>query len=200
MAEDIQGLITKIQQEGIKAGEDKAKEIENEAQRQAQVLIAEAKKEAVRLISQAQEQVAKMQKSAKASLEQSGRDLLLALREEINAMLQRLILAQVRLALKPEQLGKIIAALINQLKTEQQRDIIISLQESDLKKLKQTFLASLSAEAKKGISLKASGEITGGFIISYDAGKSHFDFTDKGIAEYLSRQLKPELGEILKKK
>jgi vacuolar-type H+-ATPase subunit E/Vma4 len=57
----------------------------------------------------------------------------------------------------------------------------------------------LGDEIKKGLTLKPLGEISGGFTISYDGGKSHYDFTDKGIAEYLSACLNPELSAILNK-
>ena len=199
MAEDIQGLITKIQQEGIKIAEEKAKDIENEARRRAKEIVLEAEKQAQGLLVQAKDEVAKAEKGAKASLEQAARDLLLTLREEINAMLGRLILAQVRQALKPEELSKIITALIKEISSKDEGEIIVSLKEKDLEKLGKGLLSTLGNEAKKEITLKSSGEISGGFTISYDSGKSHYDFTDKAIAEYLSLNLKPKLAEALKK-
>ena len=87
MAEDIKNLIEKIQQEGIVAGEEKAKDIETQAGRQAEALVEKAKKEAEGIIAEAKERVARMEKSTRVLLEQAGRNLLLALREEINAML-----------------------------------------------------------------------------------------------------------------
>ncbi|PIW68507.1 MAG: V-type ATP synthase subunit E, partial [Candidatus Omnitrophica bacterium CG12_big_fil_rev_8_21_14_0_65_42_8] len=53
-------------------------------------------------------------------------------------------------------------------------------------------------EAKKGIVVRASDEISVGFTISFDAGKSQYDFTDKALAEYIGVYLKPKLSEILK--
>jgi vacuolar-type H+-ATPase subunit E/Vma4 len=51
---------------------------------------------------------------------------------------------------------------------------------------------------KKRIILKPTDEISSGFTISYDAGKSLFDFSGEALAEYISAYLKPELNKILK--
>lgn len=198
MAEDIKGLIAKIQQEGVQIAEAKAKTIEDQARAQAEALIAEAKEEAQALIAERKDTLAKMEKSAKVSLGQAGRDLLLALREEINATLSRLILAEVRQALKPEELAEIITALLKGLSGKQHGELVVSVSKKDLTGLKKALLGKLASEVKQGLVLKPAEEISAGFTISYDGGKSHYDFSDKGIAEYFSTQLKPELAEILK--
>ena len=45
--------------------------------------------------------------------------------------------------------------------------------------------------------LKPAEDILGGFTISFDSGKSQFDFTDQALAEYIGQYLKPKLEEIL---
>lgn len=198
MAEDIKSLIEKIQQEGIKVAEDKARAIEEEAFSQAKEIVKKAQAEAGHILAQAKDKNAKTEESTKEVIKQAGRDLLLSLRKEINAMLDKLIMARVNDALKPEELVKIINALIKDYHGKEKDQIVISLKKEDSEKIENAFLNELKEEAKKGIALKPSEEILGGFIISYDAGKSHFDFTDKAIAEYIGLYLKPKLGEILK--
>jgi len=195
MGEDIKGLIEKIQQEGVKAAEDKAREIENEGKRRAEKIIERAESEAGRIISGANEKSAKTEESTKTLLKQAARDMLLALKKEINAMLDRLIVSNIREALKPDELVKIIAALIK--KYSGKDKVEISLSKEDLQKLEKKILSLLKEEVKKGITLKPSEDIHGGFIISFDAGKSHFDFTDKALAGHIGDNLKPKLKEIL---
>jgi V/A-type H+-transporting ATPase subunit E len=198
MSEDIKGLIEKIQQEGIKAAEEKARDIETAAKRRAEEIIANAEKEAEKLTAEARRRVAKMEASGEDSLKQAARDTLLALRKEINAMLEKLIVSGVGAALKPDELTKIITALIKGASGKDKGEIIISLGEADRKKIKSLFLSKLKDEVKKGITLRPSEDIRGGFTISYDRGRSHYDFTDKGLAEYLSAYLKPKLAALLK--
>lgn len=196
MAEEIKDLIEKIQQEGIKVAEDKAKEIENQARRQAEEIVKKALAEAEKLINEAKEQIAKKQESSKILLQQAGRDLLLGLRKEINALLERLIVSGLRQALAPEELSKILTALIKNYSGKE--NIVILLKREDLEKLEKGFLGALREEAKKGITLRPGEDIQAGFSISYDNGKSYYDFTDEALAEYIGSYLKPGLNEILK--
>ena len=197
MTEQIKELIEKIQQEGIKTAEGKASQIENEAKRQAGQIITKAKIDAEKIIAEAKQQAAKIDESTKISLKQAGRDLMLSLRKEINAMLDKIIVNTVHQALVPEEMLTIIVQLIKNYKATDKQNIVISLNKSDLKELEQGLLNKLGKEAKKQITLKAQEDILGGFIISYDAGKSHFDFTDNALAEYIGTYLKPKLKEIL---
>jgi len=197
MAEEIKDLIEKIQQEGIRVAEDKAKEIETKARQQAEELLKKAKTEAEKIISQAKAETAKTQESTKVLLQQAGRDLMLTLRKEINTLLDRLIVSGAKEALRPEELTRIIASLIKNYHQKDQENIIVSLNKTDLEKLEAGLLSELGREAKKGITLKSQDEILAGFIISFDAGKSHFDFTDKALADYIGTYLKPKLKEIL---
>lgn len=197
MAEDIRGLIEKIQEEGIKAGEDKASQIESQARDAAQDIIGKAKSEAQEIIAQAQEKAAKTEESTKTLLKQAGRDLILSLKKEIDSLLNKIIVSEVRQALTADEIIKIITALIKDYAKKDKEEIIISLKKADFEKLEKGFLTKLKEETKKAIVLKPLEDINGGFIISFDAGKSHFDFTDKALAEYISLYLKPQLREIL---
>ncbi|MDP3143313.1 MAG: V-type ATP synthase subunit E family protein [Candidatus Omnitrophota bacterium] len=198
MTEDIKNLIEKIQQEGIQAAEEKAREIEVEARSRAKEILEEAQAEAEDLISQAKEKNARKEESTQETLKQAGRDLLISLKKEINAILEKLIVSRVGEALKPEELIKIITALVKDYKGQEKGQVIISLKKEDLEKLENGFSAELKEQVKKGITLKPSEEILGGLIISFDAGKSHFDFTDQALAEYIGTYLKPKLKGILK--
>ncbi|MDI6606104.1 MAG: hypothetical protein QME65_03055 [Candidatus Omnitrophota bacterium] len=197
MTEDIKGLIEKIREEGVKAAQDQARQIEEEASRRAQELVDKARQEARKIIAEANQQAARKEESTKALLQQAGRDLMLSLKKEIDAMLNRLIVAQVAEVLSPEELIRIITLLVKDYRGKEDGDTIITLKKADCEKLNKGFLVKLKEEAKKGIVLKASEEINGGFIISFDAGKSHYDFTDRALAEYLSIYLKPQLSQIL---
>ncbi len=197
MTDDIKNLIEKIQKEGIKAAEDKARDIQEEAKLCASEIIEKAKKEAERIILEAKDNAAKTQESTRTSLKQAGRDLFISVKREVNNMLNKLIVASVRQSLAPEELSKIITMLIKDHKGKDKEGIIISLKKEDIEKLEKCFLNELKGEIKKGIVLKPSEDIQGGFIISYDGGKSHFDFTDKALAEYIGSYIKPKVGEIL---
>ncbi len=195
MAEEIKDLIEKIQEEGVRVAEDKAREIEDTARGKADEIIKKARAEAERITAAAKEQVARMQESSKTLLKQAGRDLILNLRKEIDAMLDKLIVSGIRQALSPEELAKILTTLIKDYSGKE--NIIISLKKEDQEKLEKGFLGALAQEARKKVILRPSEDIQAGFIISYDNGKSSYDFTDEAMAEYIGSALKPKLKEIL---
>lgn len=197
MSEQIKELIEKIQQEGFKTAEAGAKQIKSDAVLKAAEIIEKATVEAHGIIAVAKEAAAKTEQNTRAVLVQAARDMLLGLRKEITSMLETLIVSEVRKALTPDELAKIITTLIKDNSGKEKQDIVISLRKEDIDKMEKGFIEGLKGQAKQGICLKASEDILGGFIISYDAGKSHYDFTDKALAEYIGTYLKPALSRIM---
>jgi V/A-type H+/Na+-transporting ATPase subunit E len=197
MADEIKNLIEKIQEEGIKVAQDQAKAIELEAKRKAENILQRAKAEADKILTEANERIARIEQSSKNSVQQAGRDLLLSLRKEIEEMLARLTQAKVAQSLSPSEIAKILHELIKKFSGSGKEEIQVWLKKEDGEKLEKEFLAGLKEETKRGILLKPSEDISAGFVISFDAGKSHFDFTDKALAGYLSAFLRPQLREIL---
>ena len=198
MAEEIKDLIARIQQEGVAAGQKQAAQIKTEADSRGQKIIAEAKIQAEKIIEQAKAEVKRLDESTNASLKQAGRDLLISLRKEINSMLEELVKLNISQALSVEELTRIIGDLIKNAPLSLGSQIIISLAPQDKDKLEKGFLKQLAQETKKQIILKSADEIDSGFIISFDSGKSTFDFSDQALTEYISGSLRPELSKILK--
>lgn len=198
MPEELKELIAKIKEEGIMAAEEKAREIENRARAKADEILANANKKAQTLLSEAKTKASQDAQKTKALLDQAGRDLLLSLRKEINAMLERLIISETGSALSAAELHRIIAELIKTRSDKSGEEVIVSLKKGDLEILEKKFLSKLKEETRKNIVLKPSSEIRAGFTISFDGGKSCYDFSDKALAEYIGQYLKPKLNEILK--
>lgn len=197
MAESIKELIEKINQEGVQIAEEKAYKIQERAQLAAGEILNKARQEAEKIISAAQKEALDTNEKQKALLKQAGRDLLLVLRQEINNMLNRLVLGELYQMLEPEALFKILSMLIRENCLGSGNEISISLSKEDFSNFQEVFLARLKEEVKKEILLRPHEEIRAGFIISYDAGKSQFDFSDQALAEYIVTFLKPKLKDIL---
>lgn len=198
MAEDIKGLIDKINSEGIQAAQEKARHIEAQAQAKAEQLIKEAKAQVHQIISEAEEDAHKTAEKERVLMKQAGRDFLLLVRSEINAMLDKLVVSEVRHALGPDSLTHILNSMVQNMSKHPSQEIVITLSKEDLHKLEDSFLDKLKEAVKKQVVLKPSEEIRAGFVVSFDAGKSQFDFSDKALAEYITVFLKPKLQEIFK--
>ncbi len=199
MAEDIKDLIEKIQQEGIQAAEEKAKQIEDEARQRAEAILSRARFDADQMISAASERIRGEEEREKALLDQAGRDLLLFLREEINAMLHRIVVSDIHQVISPEDLSLLLSDLIRDYKKGEGSDIIVALNEKDLELMENNYLHKLCEETKRGIILRPDSDLQGGFTISFDGGKSCYDFSDKALADYIVKLLKPKLKNILQR-
>lgn len=197
MAEEIRDLIEKINQEGIKAAEEKAQNIEAAAKQRADDTLAQAKLEAEEMIAAAKDRIRREDEKGKTLLAQAGRDLLLSLRKEINAMLGRIVVSGIQQALIPEALFKLLLEVVRNYSVGESSDITVFLNKEDLETLEKNFLHKLREETKEKIILRPAEEISGGFTISFDSGKSCYDFTDKTLAEYIGTYLKPKLNQIL---
>lgn len=197
MAEEIRDLIEKINQDGIRAAEEKAQNIEAAAKQRADDLLARAKLEAEEMIAAAKDRIRREDENGKILLEQAGRDLLLSLRKEINAMLGRIVVSDMRQVLTPEALSRLLSDVIRNYSAGGSGDIVVLLNGDDLETMEKHFLHKLREETKKTIILRPAEEISGGFTISFDSGKSCYDFTDKALAEYIGTYLKPKLHQIL---
>jgi V/A-type H+-transporting ATPase subunit E len=198
MAEEIRDLIEKINQEGIKAAEEKAQNIEAAAKQRADDILDQAKLEAEEMIAAAKDRIFREDKKGKTLLVQAGRDLLLSLRKEIDAMLGCIVVSDIQQALTPEALFKLLLEVVRNYSAGERSDITVFLNKEDLETLEKFFLHKLREETKKKIILRPAEEISGGFTISFDNGKSCYDFTDKALAEYIGTYLKPKLNQILK--
>ncbi len=196
MTEEIKDLISKIQNEGIKAAKERSSQIELEAQALAEKIVKDAQAKAGKIIQDAKREADQYKSSTQSLLKQSGRDMILSLKKEITSMLDAVIKRDIRAVLVPEEILKIIHTLVKS--STQKEGIVITVKQEDFKKIHDGLLAELKEGMKNGITLKPSDEISSGFTISYDAGKSLFDFSEEALVGYISVYLKPELNEILK--
>jgi len=198
MAEELKGLIDKINEEGVRSAEAKAAAIEDKARLEARRIITKAEEEALRIMEEAKGHIARMEDGAKTSIKQAARDTLLSVRKEIESMLAKLIGSHVQKTLASGEMSKVIADLIKQCAKEDVRGVIVSVRKEDLAALEGSLFGELKDDLKKALTLKSREDIKGGFTISYDAGRSYYDFTDQALAEYIGTYLKPKLAEILK--
>jgi len=197
MPEEIRDLIEKINQDGIRAAEEKAQKIEALARQRADDILDQARREAEEMVAAAHERIRREEGSEKTLLAQAGRDLLLSLRNEMNAMLGRIIVSETRQALTPEALFRLLSEVVKHCSAGEHGDIAVFLAKEDLETLEKNFLQKLREKTERNIVLRPAEEISGGFLISFDSGRSLYDFTDKALAEYIGAFLKPKLNKIL---
>lgn len=197
MAQQIQELIEKIKSEGVQAADQKARQIEAEAQKKAQQIIDSAQKESDQLLNHTKEEVKKLKESTQMALKQASRDTILSLKKEIQQVLQKLIAKETAEALTPEALVDILTASVKDHNAK--GEIVITLNHKDAEKIKAGFMSKLQKEIKSPFKLVASDDVSRGLFISFDGGKSSFDLSDNSLAKYLGSYLNAHLAELVEK-
>ncbi len=200
MSQQLQDLIDKIKKEGVQEAQDLSRGIEEHAHKKAQEIILQAKGQAQKILADAQVERQKLLDVTHMALKQAARDTLLNLHKEIDAILQRIIARNIEQALTSENLVGIIKEAVRgylqNASLSQNVDVVVS--HKDLKALQGGLMTQLKDQIKQPIILKSSDDVGAGFTISFDSGKSFFDFADVSLAQYLSGSVKAELAALLK--
>jgi len=200
MAAQLQELIERINKEGVKSAEGKARKIIAEAEKKAEDIIEKAEKEAKALIEKAKKSAKSTQEKSEKAIKQSFRNVMLALKQEITKQFDLIVKSEIGKALKPEVVSEVIINVSKDIAKQKSdgKDVQILVNEKDAKKLAVTFIESFKKEIQSGLEIKPVKNIDAGFMVSFDGGKSHYDFTDDGLRECLSAYISPQLKEIVK--
>jgi len=194
----LQELLDKIKREGVDTARAESERLLAEAQETRKALLGEAEREARAIVDKARADAARAEESGKAALAQASRDLLLAVRDSLQGLLDSLIRVETAAAFGPDVLAEALPAVLKSLAAGGTEDLVVLLPPAVLKKLDDRFTARLAAELKKGVQLKPAPDLEGGFRVVEKGGAAYFDFSADTIAALLARRLNTRLAEILK--
>lgn len=81
--ENLEGIVSKIKEKGINAGEEERQRIIEEARKQAEKILSDAKAQSAEIISLAKEEAAQTEKNTQSAIAQASRDMLEATRTAV---------------------------------------------------------------------------------------------------------------------
>jgi len=195
----LQELIDRIKKDGIESASEDAARVKRDAESEAARIIAAAQKEAADIVSRGKSDAERSEKAGKAALEQASRNLVLAFKGEIQALLDRIIAQAAGAAYNEDTLKTVLPELLVVWASKGGADSLdLLLGEGDLAKLKSWATGALANELKKGIELKSDRNLGTGFKIANKDGSAYYDFSTESVAELLSSYLNPYLADILK--
>jgi len=195
----VQELIDRIKKDGVKAATEEANKIKAEADNESRRIIESARKEADDLLERAKQDAERSQKAGIAALEQASRNLILAFKDEIQALLNKIINDKVKANYNEDVLKATLPELLKSWAAKGDVDLSVILPENELSKLQGFFSDKLKEELSKGVELKSNRKLASGFHISNKEGSVYYDFSSEAVAKLLSAYLNPKLAELLKK-
>ena len=199
MADELQALLERLDRDGVQKGEEAKEKLIAQAQSEAKAILAEARTQASALTAQAEKECAMMRQKAEEALRQSGRQILLQVRQELQSRVQNAVNSLLKAELKPGAVAQIIAQLCeNYLKNQGGvDDLAVLVPEAQLAELSEAVKAALAAELQQHVSLKPDKRLSGGFKLQFAGSVVVYDFTDEALAEAIASHLSPSLGAVL---
>lgn len=193
----VQELIDKIKKDGIETASQDAFRIKTEAEAEARRIVETAKKEADDIIVRGKQDAQRSEKAAQAALEQASRNLILAFKDEIQALLDKIVAERVNASYGEDLLKAVLPDLIKSWAAKSSDNLAVLLPEGEISKLQAYFGDKLTEEFKKGVELKSSRKFSTGFRISNKEGSVYYDFSAEAVSKLLSTYLNSKLAEIL---
>jgi V/A-type H+-transporting ATPase subunit E len=194
----LQELIDKIKKDGIESASLEASQIKAQAETEAGQIVEAARKEAANIVARGKADAERSEKAGVAALEQASRNLVLAFKGEIEALLAKIVSAKVGTAYGGDALKEIVPAVVKNWASTGKDSLDLILGEESLGKLRSYFNDALADEISKGVELKSDRNLGAGFHIANKDGSAYYDFSAESVAELLSAYLNPRLQEILK--
>ncbi len=200
MAEELESLLKRIQDEGIKEADAEKEKIISAAREEAEGIVTEAREKADNTIKEAQNEAELYRQKGEQALKQAARDVLLSLR----ARLQENMKQVVRETSAGSMDGETVASLIQEIvkayneKGGEVESLKVLLPQERLDQVEEAFKPKLGEALKAQTEFHPVNELSGGFQLVFNNEDVVYDFSDEALAETISGFLNSRLAELVK--
>lgn len=199
MPEELQGLLERIHNEGVKKAEDERQAILEKAKAEAAAMLKQAKEDAEKLKKSAFEEAARDREKAEAAIRQAARDISIALEAELNARLNACVKRQTGEAMTPELMAEIIRETLKTfVGAPAEAKLELMLPKAKLDALRDRLLAALKQDVRERPEFFAGADFTSGVKVGFKGEDVFFDFSDDALTELIMTYVSPRLAEILR--
>lgn len=198
MAEDLQGLLDRIQEDGLRKSEEERNRIIADAEAKAAKIIADAKAKADDYQKAAEEAAKALEIKAADTIRQSARDIQIALKSEMQERLRNVVKGCAGQALSPEMMAGLILEMARSYAANPADKIEVLLPAASVKYLSDGILAGLGEDLRNRTTILGENEMNGGLQIGFRDGDVFLDFSDEALADIICAYAGPKLSAILK--
>ena len=198
MAETIESFVAKLQSEGVQAGEDAARRIRGDAEREAEAIAERARQQAAAVVADAERQATEILTRGKTQLDLAARDTVLRLRDALNRALGAVVARGSEARLKDtgflKDLLRELIVLYAQRDSAGGTDIKVNVAPEARNALADWAMGGLRSEpgAAKGMSVELTSNLEqAGF--EYTVDRATIEVTLASVAAMLSELVGPEL-------
>ena len=193
MEQQIQDLIASIKKDGIESATNESKKILEEARKEAERIVNEARKERDKIIADGKKTIEIERESSISSVKQAARDVSLTLRKNLEDKFKKILGQKVSSSLDEKVIAEAIVAVV---KGEcNVCDVEVSKEMVD--KVNAVLTSQFAQELEKGVTLRSSSSVSGGFKVYSKDGSAYIDLSDEEITKLLYPYLSSSLKEII---
>ncbi|MBQ9789751.1 MAG: hypothetical protein IJW31_09175 [Lentisphaeria bacterium] len=198
MSQQLQGLLDKINQDGIAKAQEQSRTIIADANRKANEIIEQAKQEAAQMVKNASIEADNLTKRAESAISQASRDIILKLKSEIENRLNKVLSSKTEEVMTADFMAGIIKDLVAAFIQDKDTDITVLTAVKDVEALNNAVQAALRDSFKGKAEVFADREISGGFKVNISGDDLYYDFSNEAIVELLASYVTPRVAELLK--
>ena len=197
MSEELQGLLNKIQAEGLEKAETERARLVAEAKAQADAIIADAKAQADKIRKDAESDAEESRKKADAAVRQAARDVIISLQDDLQKKLRTVVREAAAQAMTPEAMAGLIAQIAGQFaKNATGAEVILSVRERE--DAAQKLIGCLPDILKKNATVQLGRGFAAGFKIGFNDTEVFLDFSDEALADVICEFVGPKLAAVIK--
>lgn len=200
MPEELQSLLEKINEEGVKKAEETKSKIIGDAGIEAEKIVRDAKAKADDIIKKAQADANTVESRGDAAVRQAVRDIVISLRGELLNRFKSVVKEATVDAMTPDLMGKIILEMVKNYNAKNpsgEADIELILAQKDIDAMEKLFKTSLVNSLKKNPEISLGQNFSAGIKISFKGDDVFFDFSDEAISDMICTYVGPRLAAVI---
>ncbi len=200
MSEELQSLLAKINEEGVKKADAERERILAEAEAEAKTIRAKAKADADAAVKAAADQAAALEARAASAVRQAARDIILELQVELQRRVTRAVATAADQALTPAFMAELIRSLAVRFAADPNSSVTVLSAVKDAAALDAALTGALLNSFHGKPQVFGDAGIKGGMEVSFRDGQVYFDFTAEAVTELVKAYIGPRLGALLDEK
>lgn len=202
MADELQALLDRIDEEGLKKAEAKQTALLTQAQKEAEAILTEAREQATKIVSEASREAELLEQKSEQALRQAARDLLLGVRSELAERVEQAVAGLLKESLDVQGVATIIVQLCTSFLSSQgeQENLEVLLNAEQFAALESAVKAKLAKELQGRCILTPSKSIVSGFKLVFSGNDVMYDFSEQALAEAIAEHLSPRIAGIITSK
>ena len=202
MADDLQALLNKINEEGLKKAEQTKADIIAKAQAEAKGIIKKAQEEADDCRAKAQADSQILVQKGEEALRQAARDMMLSLRQQLQSRVKAAVLQLMDATLDAQQMPNVIVQIVESYLqkdgNEDNLELLVNPQQLDT--LSSAVKAKLADNLKARCEFSPSSSVANGFKLAFKDNDVLYDFTDQALADAVASYVGPRIAAALSDK